>query len=198
MAQFLLQLLVISHGTLDGQLIFLATLGVSWLYNVFLSAIDREKAQTRILLDDVLKLNPATDIRKYRLGNWTEAVAFTSLVLARAHPLKTPRALLDGLVPNDTPVWNTWKEAMCRKLKSKRISSDGFRFSADDRDGDGLEGKDRRLFERFLDDSEAAWNCWDRPRVKDWMMNLVSPPQAAGAHGHADANAIAIDGANGN
>ncbi|TBU27453.1 hypothetical protein BD311DRAFT_760447 [Dichomitus squalens] len=169
--QFLSQLLLIPQGTLFGQIMFVATLGASWLYNVFLSSIDREGIQTRILFD-VLKIDEEKDIQKYELNTWTETTAFTCLVLAWVNHIKAPSELLDGMLPNNTLVWRAWKETMARKLRSQALfrRNTGFNFTDEDWEGDGLDPADRDLLQTFLTDSENAWKAWtavrDTPQMK--------------------------------
>ncbi|EJF62004.1 hypothetical protein DICSQDRAFT_59467 [Dichomitus squalens LYAD-421 SS1] len=169
--QFLSQLLLIPQGTLFGQIMFVATLGASWLYNVFLSSIDREGIQTRILFD-VLKIDEEKDIQKYELNTWTETTAFTCLVLAWVYHIKAPSELLDGMLPNNTLVWRAWKETMARKLRSQALfrRNTGFNFTDEDWEGDGLDPADRDLLQTFLTDSENAWKAWtavrDTPQMK--------------------------------
>ncbi|TBU50177.1 hypothetical protein BD309DRAFT_946048 [Dichomitus squalens] len=134
--QFLVQLLVVPQGTIFGQIMFLSSLGVSWLYNSFLSSLDKRSIQRRILFKDVLG-NPRT--YKYVLPTRTAMAVFVLLVLARPREpssqtetpvaygektaLSSPRAeqeplgnLLNDLLPNDTEVWTTWKRDLLVKI----------------------------------------------------------------------------------
>ena len=77
--QFLAQLLIVPQGTNFGQIMFLTSLGVSWMYNSYLSSIDRESLQGAILLEKVLG---QPDLCKYTFGTKTGAVTFKMLVIA--------------------------------------------------------------------------------------------------------------------
>ena len=58
---------------------FLTSLGCSWLYNSYLSSLDKESIQRRILVNTILQ---KPDMRKYRLGTRTTMVVFVLLVHA--------------------------------------------------------------------------------------------------------------------
>ncbi|TBU24890.1 hypothetical protein BD311DRAFT_765737 [Dichomitus squalens] len=164
MVQFLSQLLFIPQGTLFGQLMFVATLGASWLYNSMLSSINRKEIQTDILFD-ILKIGP-DDVRKYTFNNWTESVVFTSLVLASANHIKAPRALLNGMLPNDTLVWNAWKSAMTDELNKKELFHEeiGTGFNFPHVNNTLTDEDDRALLQTFFDDAHAAWRAWNKVR----------------------------------
>lgn len=77
--QFLSQLLVVPQGTLFGQIMFLTSLGISWMYNLYLSSQDRENIQRHILLHDILQ---SPQIYKFTFHTRTATTIFTLLVLA--------------------------------------------------------------------------------------------------------------------
>ncbi|KAJ2984527.1 hypothetical protein NUW54_g10475 [Trametes sanguinea] len=99
--QFLSQLLLVPQGTLHGQLLFLGTLVCSWAYNSYVSTWDGESFQRRILVEQILRLQPE-QIKKYRLGTRTAMVVFVLLVLSPAPP-GAAQKLLDEMLPPDTP-----------------------------------------------------------------------------------------------
>ncbi|KAI1790721.1 hypothetical protein LXA43DRAFT_1014702 [Ganoderma leucocontextum] len=145
-AQFLLQLLIVPQGTIFGQIMFLSSLGVSWLYNSFLSSLDKEHIQRNILFKEILARPRAY---KYILKTRTAMVVFVLLVLAtpmeggapcldfattnlptigwgpvivpypyHPPPERTPlQDLLNNLLPNDTKAWKTWKEHLLTEIK---------------------------------------------------------------------------------
>ena len=119
--QFLAHLLLVPQGTIFGQIMFLTSLAISWLYNSYLSSLDKESIQRRILVNTILQ---KPDMRKYRLGTRTTMVVFVLLVLAsRDTPGRTQveprnlRTMLNDLLPNDTEVWNRWKEVLKEKMR---------------------------------------------------------------------------------
>ncbi|CDO74511.1 hypothetical protein BN946_scf184979.g66 [Trametes cinnabarina] len=149
--QFLLQLLFIPQGTLFGQILFVVTLGVSWSYNAYLSALEKEGIQTEILLD-VLNLRERVDVQKLAFGTRTAMAVFTCLALRSPRPMK----LLDTLLPNDTPVWKRWKEVIVHRLLNERA----LRFGEEDWKlaEFGLEGQ--ALLQDLFVDAEDAYEGW--------------------------------------
>ncbi|KAI0332073.1 hypothetical protein GY45DRAFT_1335754 [Cubamyces sp. BRFM 1775] len=107
--QFLAQLLIVPQGTLRGQIAFLVSLAASWAYNSYLSSLDKERIQRSILVEQVLKLDRSHHIKKYELGTRTSMVVFSLLLLAPANT-RGLRRVLNDLLPNDTDVWNRWKD----------------------------------------------------------------------------------------
>jgi hypothetical protein len=143
--QFVAQLLLIPQGSLFGQILFVASLGVSWAYNSYLSSSDREKIQRRTLREKIL---PDMKLEKYKLGTWTTTVVFVLLVLRSSNPEK----LLNRLCPNDTNTWKIWKKAVLEKVKGNEP------LSFDDDDYEGVDEGERPLLEMLYGDAETAYN----------------------------------------
>ncbi|KAI0642422.1 hypothetical protein C8Q79DRAFT_252888 [Trametes meyenii] len=124
--QFLAQLLFIPQGALNGQLLFLGSLAISWVYNSYLSSLDIESFQRGYIFENILHLERAVShdcqpqtsgsIKKYELGTRTATVVLTLLVLAHDAEASVLRSILDELLPNDTPVWNIWKAAVMQNI----------------------------------------------------------------------------------
>ncbi|KAI0676020.1 hypothetical protein C8Q78DRAFT_963899 [Trametes maxima] len=112
--QFLAQLLFVPQGALNGQLLFLASLAISWLYNSYLSSLDIEGLQREFLFGKILRLNLRG--AKYELGTRTATVVFLLLVLAHDAEEYVLRRILDELLPNDTEVWNVWKAGVMQNI----------------------------------------------------------------------------------
>ena len=110
--QFIAQLFLIPQASLFGQMMFVMSLGASWIYNLCLSALDKEKIQRRILLNEILK---EPTMHKYTLPSRTAAVVFALCVLRPGDPSK----ILDAYLPNDTRVWREWKETILDRLHKK-------------------------------------------------------------------------------
>lgn len=77
--QFLAQLLIIPQGTLFGQIMFLASMGVSWVYNLYLSSVDKELIQRRMLLK-VLEPDEQNIREKYTFKNRKSRAIFIAKV----------------------------------------------------------------------------------------------------------------------
>ncbi|KAI0760991.1 hypothetical protein BD413DRAFT_607327 [Trametes elegans] len=155
--QFLLQLLFIPQGTLFGQIMFVVTLAASWLYNTYLSALDKEDIQTEILLD-VMRLSES-DLQKYSFGTRTAMVVFTCLALESSRPKK----ILDELLPNDTPVWQHWKKAISFKLEAKQSLS----FSESDWKLAQFGPEDQQLLRDLFVDATEAYLGFRKTRQSD-------------------------------
>lgn len=111
-AQFVAQLLLVPQGQLFGQIMFLASLCVSWGYNIYLCSIDLELAQADIVMQEILRLDRSAT-QKFLLPTRTVTVVFVLLALTvrSGHQAQvgTVKDFLNKLLPNDTPVWKVWK-----------------------------------------------------------------------------------------
>ena len=154
-AQFLVQLLLIPQATLFGQLMFVASIGVAWAYNTYLSSLDKEDVQTDILFEDVLSLARG-DMRKFKLGSRTAMVVFACLSLQPETPLPNPLKLLNELIPNDTPVWQHWKAVVAHKLATKQPLN----FAESEWKLDTLDQEEKDLLQMLFEDAEEAYHGW--------------------------------------
>lgn len=152
--QFVAQLLLIPQSELHGQLLFLATLFCSWVYNSYLSSLDRENIQRAILRDQVLKFTPG-QLEKYELGTRTAMVTFALLTLA---PAKTQalRRVLDDLLPNDTEVWCSWKSEVLGCIEPDFHESMDFQFKFDLPPAPTANESEVKLLNTLYADASAA------------------------------------------
>ncbi|KAG9053271.1 hypothetical protein FS842_008407, partial [Serendipita sp. 407] len=111
--QFLLQLLLIPQGTLFGQIMFLATFVCSWVYNCYLSSIDKEEVQRGMLMSKVLEIGKP-GLKKYTFAKRTTAVVFLLLILQP----QDNEGILNELLPNNTKIWKIWKEQVLKRLSA--------------------------------------------------------------------------------
>lgn len=116
--QFLLQLFIVPQGELFGQIMFLSTFAVSWLYNAYLASVDREDLQKRLLINNLLQ---KPTVRTVRLPKWTALVTFSALVLQAG---KNTRAILDEMIPTDTHVWRIVKDTIIKSIQRNQIPND--------------------------------------------------------------------------
>ena len=173
--QFLAQLLIVPQGTIFGQIMFLTSLGVSWVYNSYLSSLDHEKLQRRILFRKVLD-RPV--LRKYTLGTRTTMGVFVLLLLASdggssptgapGTPGSSPHS------PEDTQAAASLAAAHGRSLSEERVIKD--RLTADEgfddldtgfdpsHDDDEPSPPDSRALRDVLDDilpnDTPVWRFW--------------------------------------
>ncbi|KDR74930.1 hypothetical protein GALMADRAFT_157445 [Galerina marginata CBS 339.88] len=109
--QFLLQLFLVPQGELFGQIMFLSSLGVSWLFNAYLASVNTEVLQTRILIN-VLLNKPV--IQTLQFSKWTALMAFATVYL----DTQEPKMFLDGVI-HDTRVWRIVKETIVEAIEQE-------------------------------------------------------------------------------
>ncbi|KAF4580591.1 hypothetical protein EYR38_003190 [Pleurotus pulmonarius] len=118
--QFILQLLLIPQAELFGQIMFLSTLGISWAYNAYLSSIDREELQRKILS----RQSTITPHKSFPFPTRTAGVIFTMFAALSKEHFLSPRpqeqelceAILKALLPNDTPVWRIFRREVTDRV----------------------------------------------------------------------------------
>ncbi len=146
--QFLMQLVLIPQGTLFGQLMFVASLAVSSMYNVHL-AMRQDTLQTQYLLD-LCGLNQSS-FKQTPMKSKAGMAVFACLAL-RHQPLYAPRKLLDELVTANGAVWSRWKGLVAGKLET----GEPIEFSQ--------EGEVEASLAKLLKDAEDAYRTpgWQR------------------------------------
>lgn len=150
--QFLAQLLLIPQGTLFGQIMFVASLAVSWMYNSHLSSSTLEEIQRKILRKQVL---PYLKLKKYGFYTRTTMAVFVLLVLQP----QSPEQLLNSLLPHDTNTWRIWQRVVLEKVRG-----DGD-LSFDEANYDGVDDKERPLLKALYDDAETAYTGFQDYRL---------------------------------
>ncbi|KAI0807062.1 hypothetical protein C8Q74DRAFT_1225588 [Fomes fomentarius] len=106
------QLIFVPFGSFFGQLFFLFSMAVSWIYNAYVASQEKE-ASKRLVLEDLLK---APNMKRYSLGTRTTAVVFLMQVLKP----NNVEEQLAALLPNNTPVWKTWRQTVARRLQEEK------------------------------------------------------------------------------
>ncbi|KAG2033620.1 hypothetical protein BDR03DRAFT_967066 [Suillus americanus] len=178
--QLLAQLLLIPQGTFTGQIMFLISFAVSWLYNLYLSSIDNEYIQERSILK-IFHLEKK-HMRTYICRTRTTAAVFTCLMLQppgvyeesewKALGFK-PESIICNFIPNDTPVWITWKKKVLDVITIRRMHKDVDRdtchnllqmTSEEKRDFGTNNGN---LLEALLGDARAAYDL--AMREQRWL-----------------------------
>ncbi|KAF8435745.1 hypothetical protein L210DRAFT_3408593 [Boletus edulis BED1] len=164
LVQFLVQLLLIPQGSLLGQIMFLVSLGASWVYNSYLSSLEEEKIQENILFD---ALEEPKTIR-FRTGTRTTMAVFACLLLF--HRVKGTTAneehsarvkILNACLSNDTAVWTLWKEKIVQHLlgiNDRPDTSPSFEEDLKDKRLSEFPEQERKLFKQLLDDAHDAFN----------------------------------------
>nr|VWO99082.1 Alcohol oxidase [Ganoderma boninense] len=142
--QCIIQLLIIPQGTYVGQLFFLATMIVSWLYNSYV-ARQESAAWQKLVLVDLLK---APNMQRYSLGTRSQAAVFLMQVLKPANVEEQ----LSLLIPNNTPVWKTWRQAVARSLQNSKFDFEGAGYDA----AGSFNGDEKELLATLLSDAQSV------------------------------------------
>ena len=156
--QFLLQLLLIPQGTLFGQIMFLGTLFISWAYNSYLSSLEKEKIQAKVLFKKLGK----PKMRKFRLGTRTMMTVFACLLVCDGMESPyggiNPGKILRDFIPNDTEVWQRWRNKVTQQMKEGKLSSELLtHLELDQDDRSHLGESDINLLATLLKDAKSAF-----------------------------------------
>ena len=149
--QAIAQLILIPQSPLHGQLMFVFSIAVSWLYNLWLWSLNRDKVQREILMDILHRPR----LKKFVLGTRTSMVVFVLLVLK----LVDPTTLMDDLLPCDTAVWRKWKTTIVNRLRNGQA----LKFDSSDWHDLGLTAEEREMLSTLFRDAMDAYNgfCQD-------------------------------------
>ncbi|KAL4076419.1 hypothetical protein J3A83DRAFT_2203805 [Scleroderma citrinum] len=144
--QSIAQLALIPQCPLFGQLMFVLSLSVSWLYNLWLWSFDRDKVQRDILMD---VLGTPT-LRKFVLGTRTSMVVFVLLALNPSDP----KSIMDDLLPSDTRAWQKWKTTVVNRLRK----STPLVFNQSDWHDSNLLVDEEEMLKTLFGDAEKAYH----------------------------------------
>jgi hypothetical protein len=176
--QSLLQVLLIPQGTLFGQVMFLSSFVISWAYNLYLSSLDKEKVQQKLLFK-TLGVEPTS---KFKLGTRTTAAVFTTLIL-RPLPQDKPQPycpikFLKCFLPNETAVWDKWRQHVGEHIETTNWTGDKV-ASLEEPDTTGLSEKDRALLGELLKDARSACEAYYK-YLKEQASENLSDNQGVG------------------
>ena len=173
--QFLFQLQLIPQASLVGQIMVLSSLGVSWAYNSYLSSLEKEKTQAKILFQKLD--NP--EMLRFCTGTRTTMAVFVCLLLFHGVDVREERKgelftkALRSCIPNDTVVWKRWLALVVEQLlhlpdslprlenadgdQENRADSEPFPHLKNLEEGDSdLTKQDRNLLNQLLNDARSA------------------------------------------
>ena len=151
--EFLAQLFLIPQGILFGQLMFVISLCVSWVYNFHISSLRRERLQANVLFE---KLGDPR-IRKYLLGTRTTMAVFVTLLVFHGVPdpsLAAVQKTLRTFLANDTPVWEEWRKKVAQRVCDKSLPWLELDEEGDDND---LTDSEKKLLGTLLRDAGVAY-----------------------------------------
>ncbi|KAI9461120.1 hypothetical protein HD554DRAFT_2176402 [Boletus coccyginus] len=158
--EFLAQLFLIPQGMFFGQLMFVTSLCVSWVYNFHISSLKRE----RLLADVLFRKLGNPQIHKFLLGTRTTMAVFVTLLVFHGVPNPSPLAvqkMLHFFLPNDTDVWERWRRKVARQVCHKTLSSLELDEDSDDK---GLTEPEEKLLGMLLGEATAAYEGYLRVR----------------------------------
>lgn len=144
--QFLVQLLLIPQGTLFGQIMFLGTFVVSWVYNCYLASMVNSN---EILYELMMKTLNKPKIQRFKSQTRTTMVTLALLILNPSDP----EEFFDLLLPKGTSVWDSWREKVLAQYRSR----DEFNFDISKIDLSSHEGS---LLVDLLQDAETAYSAY--------------------------------------
>ncbi|KAI5992769.1 hypothetical protein EDD15DRAFT_2269884 [Pisolithus albus] len=158
--QAIAQLILIPQSQLFGQLMFLVSLAISWVFNVWLSSVDKKEVRNEIFN----KVLGEPTLIKFTFCNRVSAVVFLLLALSYDHRspsnLGRLKKIMDALLPTDAEVWEIWKETVLSKLRSgQELRFEGSHQSDPSR-------RDETLLETFLKDAEVAYTAFENHRAE--------------------------------
>jgi len=156
--EFLAQLFLIPQGILFGQLMFVISLCVSWVYNFHISSLGREKLQADVLFQKLG--NPK--IRKFLLGTRTTMAVFVALLVFHGVPDPSPIAvqkMLRCFFPDDTDVWEKWRGKVAQQVCNKSLSCLELDKEGDDK---GLKESEKEFLGILLGDARAGYDGYSR------------------------------------
>lgn len=160
MLQFLLQLLLIPQGSLFGQIMFVTSLGVSWVYNSYLSSLEKEKIQTNLLFETL----GAPTMLRFRTGTRTTMAVFVCLLLFHGierSSLQTDKdrrvRILRSCLANDTATWKRWTNKVVNQLLNIDYESKALHYLKEDDEDRALPESQRPLLKQLLEDAVSAF-----------------------------------------
>ncbi|KAI0633967.1 hypothetical protein C8Q77DRAFT_714203 [Trametes polyzona] len=146
--QCLAQLLIVPQGTVLGQVLFLFSIAVAWLYHSHLASVEKE-AKAKVVVEDLLD---SPSMRRYNLGTRTTMAVFLMQVLK---PTNIEEQLA-ALIPNNTRVWQAWKKTVARRLRDEKPFFGG----ALPAEASDFNAEESVLMRTLLNDAQAAVNVY--------------------------------------
>ncbi|KAI0371815.1 hypothetical protein BV20DRAFT_166516 [Pilatotrama ljubarskyi] len=153
--QGLAHLLVVPHGTVLGQLFFLLSLAVAWLYNSSVASVEKN-AKAQVVMEDLLQ---APSMKRYSLGTRTAMAVFLVQVLKPADVEEQ----LAALIPNKTRVWTAWRQIVARRLAEGKPIFDSSLPAPTE--AAAFTKEESTLMRTLLGDAQAAVNVYASARA---------------------------------
>ncbi|KAF4576881.1 hypothetical protein AB1N83_001846 [Pleurotus pulmonarius] len=166
--QFIAQLFLIPLSGLFGQIMFLSTLAISWIYNAYLSSIDKGQLQQHLLMK-----NLHTTVKKLELPTRTSAVVFAMLCgLPGEDPgkpasiKKRAEGIMSHMLPTGTEVWDKWRTLVSDRvhtlsdIKKDRAEPPPTLFDFAESELQEFDGGNKNLLKDLLDDARGGYKSY--------------------------------------
>ncbi|KAI6034703.1 hypothetical protein BKA83DRAFT_4193539 [Pisolithus microcarpus] len=152
--QAIAQLILVPQSSPFGQLMFVVSVAVSWLCNLWLWSTDKEKIQRDLLM----KILGRPRLTKFILGTRTSMVAFVLLAL----DVDDPEDLINFFLPFNTRIWQIWKAAVIKRLRNH----EKLKFDASAWDEPSLLEGERQMLETLFKDAQQAYEGFEQYRER--------------------------------
>ncbi|KAI6030099.1 hypothetical protein EDC04DRAFT_2898630 [Pisolithus marmoratus] len=153
--QAIAQLIFVPQSNLFGQLMFVVSIAISGVYNLWSQSVDKAEIREQVF-HEVLG---SPKLRKYVLPNHSSAVVFLLLSVDNRTPsgnVAKWKKIMDDYLPSGALVWEIWKGIVIGYLK------DGQPLHFDDthcNHPDLSSEHDRLLLKTLLKDAETAYTA---------------------------------------
>ncbi|OJA11075.1 hypothetical protein AZE42_12425 [Rhizopogon vesiculosus] len=147
---------------------FLSSLAVSWMYNLFLYSLENEKVQGDVLCKALMI--DENSMKKYYILNRRSQAVFACSILSEgveANEDFDAERMLSLFISNRTRVWSRWRAKVARELKSTGTKN----FEATEEDREGLGKDECKLLDTFLEDARLAYKAYRKRSTKSGFLH---------------------------
>ncbi|KAG1752159.1 hypothetical protein EDB19DRAFT_1094909 [Suillus lakei] len=159
MSQVTLQVVFMPFGSLPGQLMFLLSLLVSGVCNLYLSAKEDDVQSSALIT-----LLNTPEVKTYQAKSRASAAVLACLALCWESGTP-PEHVLQEIVPTKPRPWKAWSEFVVENIKKK---STHFVYGENESTGD-LDVREKKLLLELVDDAHAAYDQY----IKDHNIRVT-------------------------
>ncbi|KAF5348726.1 hypothetical protein D9758_006795 [Tetrapyrgos nigripes] len=128
---------------------FLSSFAVSWMYNAYISTIDKDDIQMETLVEQSVLDIDKDELVRYKLGTRTTMAIFVLFILKPSDPL----GMMNHLIPNETKIWHEFKKQVVGQLGT---DDDELSFTVLDNSATEEQG----LVADLIRDAQHAYRCF--------------------------------------
>ncbi|KAI6017796.1 hypothetical protein BKA83DRAFT_4534712 [Pisolithus microcarpus] len=148
------QLILVPQSSPFGQLMFVISVAVSWLYKLFWWSINKEKVKTDLLM----KVLGRPCLAKFILITPVSMVIFIPLAL----DMDDPKDIINSFPPPNTWAWQIWKAAVIKRLWNRKK----LMFDASDCNEPSLLEGEQQVLETLFKDAQHAYEGFEQYRER--------------------------------